>query len=185
MQHVEAEKKNASYWTFYVAMELVERLLDQRNFSLADQLIEQMRMLCKDQEIRQRQCTALHVIALLMQGEYEAVAKEIQRYDVDMLSDEATPFYWIYGCFLAATGKQELALTHFSTQIEIPYPRCFGLLGKYLHETQLEREKREKRAFLWENRILYRQLRVWYLCKGEKEEAEEYARKARVTYLLG
>lgn len=176
--------KQPSRSLLHVALELGSRLMDEWDFPTADRLINVMVATCKKREDHEgeKRCLTLHLISMLMQGEYDAVSREMQRYDVDMLSDEQSPLYWIYGCFLAATDKQELALTHFSTQIENSYPRCFGLLGKFLHETEAEQEKREKRAFLWENRALYRQLMVWFLCKGEKETAAEYAKKAQMTY---
>lgn len=166
-----------------VAIECIERLLDRGDFTRADPLIEALLKSHAhgDQEGENR-AMALQLISALMQGKLDMVSAKMQQYDVDVLSDEMSPLYWIYGCYLTAMGQHELVLMHFSPQIEVPYPRSFGLLGKYLHETESEREKREKRAFLWENRTLYRQLMVYFLCKGDHEKASEYARKAKLTY---
>lgn len=171
-------------WMLVSALELIERLIDQGDLDTASTFIERVRKRCKEQhfESEEKQCISLHLICLLMQDKKEEVEKAMKHYDVDLLSDEQNPLYWIYGCFLAQTSQQELALMHFSTQIEGHYPRSFGLLGKYLHESESEREKREKRAFLWENRTLYRELMVWFSCKGDKEKAREYATKAQATY---
>lgn len=184
MALLETRPAEQGHFMTYVALECINRCLDRWDFGLADSLIDALlRRCCKEEDKEgEKWARALHLISASLQGKVDAVSEEMQRYDLDVLSDETGPLYWIYGCYLTMLGQHDLVLMHFSPQIEVPYPRSFGLLGKYLHETASEREKREKRAFLWENRTLYRQLMVFFLCKGEKERAAEYAKKAQMTY---
>lgn len=181
---MELEDKDQDRLTLHVGYELAQRLIDQGNLLKAQELIDHLAPFCRKYEDQnaEKRLIALHLIVLAMQGKVDEVNEKMQQYDIDALSDEQSPLYWVYGCLLASGKKEETALVHFSPQIDIPYPRCYGLLGKYLHENQEQREKREKRAFLWENRALYRQLMVWFFCKGDAGKSAEYARKAQMTY---
>ncbi|MCH9703509.1 MAG: serine/threonine protein kinase, partial [Chlamydiae bacterium] len=98
------------------------------------------------------------------------------RYSLEMLAQESTPLYPLYGCYLQITEGEEMAQVFFQGVIDTPFPRSWALLGHQLTNNILDNPSWFSTSFLWERRQLYAQLTLYYTC-AENPELESYYRK--------
>jgi serine/threonine-protein kinase len=86
----------------------------------------------------------------------------------DRRSEESSPLFFYYGCFLAITKGHEAALEHFETALEVPYPRS-GLLGAYVLTGKIHLRSTGwlQHSFWYEQHILARQLKLYSHLVGD------------------
>lgn len=113
----------------------------------------------------------LHLWALLLsrkQKEAEALFKG------KAINDPNSPYFMLYGCFLALKKGEEAALAHFATLLPASFPCTPALLGHYLQERIDTKGPWFEQAFLWEKTQLYRQLTLYYTCLDQPRKAASY-----------
>jgi len=110
--------------------------------------------------------------AYLLTGNFEGAASLLNRLEsVDVL-DPTSPYYPLYGCFLAATKGEEAALAHFNRPFDLRYPPLFALLGHHLRGGVF------KAALPYEKEMLYRHLALYHHCLGRHKEALSFEKEA-------
>lgn len=112
--------------------------------------------------------------AYLLDKNWNAAGVLLQSYRLEQLMQETTPLYFLYGCWLYAVEGKEIAFVHFSSILEVTYPRTWTLLSHFINKKEEEKEWLQK-AFLWEKRQLYRQYMLFYHCVGNEEQVRHYA----------
>ena len=53
--------------------------------------------------------------------------------DKELFTDITSPYYFLYGCFLALKEGRKAALAHFSISLEISQPLPYALLSYFLN----------------------------------------------------
>lgn len=81
--------------------------------------------------------------------------------------DETSPFFYLYGCYLAHAKGEKAARAHLTSISEKAHPPIPSLLSHFLiGRLQLTKGWVEE-AFLWEQVALYEQLRLYTHCLGK------------------
>jgi Serine/threonine protein kinase len=156
------------------AMILLDNALQNDATMEARALIDQA--LTRQMSNTTRQCFDARLIsALLLEKKWEEAGKIFNKYSMETLSHESSPFFSLYGCWLYASEGKELAQIHFNSVLETTYPRTWTLLAHFLSGRIHEQHVWFQRAFMWEKRQLYRQLYLFYKCT-ENEELARYFR---------
>ena len=118
---------------------------------------------------------AFYVWALLCENKWKKAAEILGNYSPEELTDEYSPLYVPMGCYLRHAKGEKIALSHFSTALELPHPPTPMLLGRFLQKKLSE--KWDLAAFLWEKMELYRQLNLYYHCAGKPDQAKDFLKR--------
>lgn len=122
--------------------------------------------------------------ALLIEKKWHEAEKIFNKYPLELISDEASPLHFLYGCWLYVTEGPEIAKAHFSGVLEVSYPRSWTLATHYINRKLQEGHRWLKQAFMWEKKQLYHQLSLYYHCIGDEEKKnlfQEFANKATLS----
>lgn len=152
------------------AQELEQTALCLYYFELLDtfSLTEEQRM----------QFDVLHLKALLELGKIEPSASLFKHYPLEILTDEESPLFPLYGIFLWITEGKEIALAHFQAIREINFPPTSALLAHFLTRADwLQGWKGQ--AFYSEKRELVKAQLLFYQCTGQKEHAQNLRRELK------
>lgn len=112
--------------------------------------------------------------AALMEKRLSEAEELLHRYSLEQLTQEGSYLHFLYGCWLFVTEGKEIASIHFSSILDVTYPRSWTLFGHYFYGRPEDKKLWLQRAFLWEKRHLYRQFALFYSCKGDVEKAKQY-----------
>lgn len=121
--------------------------------------------------------------ALLLERKWQEAGSLLHSYTLSELTQEDSPLFPLYGCWLAVTENREIAEIHFSGTLDVPFPRTWTLLGHYLSGKISFEGIWGKQAFLWEKRQLCRQLMLFYHCIEDQERYTKYARLEQQQYV--
>jgi eukaryotic-like serine/threonine-protein kinase len=125
----------------------------------------------------------LRIWAFLIEDRWQEAGGLLSKYPLELIDQESTILRSLYGCWLAVTEGEELAMIHFSGLLERRYPRSWLLMGHFLAARMAAREVWEEHSFLWERRQLYRQLTLYSHCIGHREDELHYRNLERQEYL--
>jgi serine/threonine-protein kinase len=117
---------------------------------------------------------ALFIWIYLLNAKWKEAQELLERYPQEVLTDEYSPLYPLMGCWLQATEGAEIALTHFSGSMEVPYPSTTLLLSFFLRGKISEKKGWIATAFSWEKIQLFRQLHLYYTCADEPQRAKHF-----------
>lgn len=87
------------------------------------------------------------------------------------LDNPSSPYFPLYGCYLAATKGEKAAKHHLSLLAESIIPPFSQLLSHYLMGEEQWFKRWEKKAFYWEKEALFQQLSLFYHCLKSPLEA--------------
>ena len=105
----------------------------------------------------------------------QIAAKElIDRADHTDFISRNSPYYVLYGCYLALTSGEAKAKRHFFTPLDAPYPPMAALLSYYLTDTERVKTHWLPQAFSPEKIELYRQLALYFCCLGQEDKARSF-----------
>ena len=163
-------------------------------FLLRKAINEQKLDLCSDllQEIKEKKLQVQHieyfdallVEVYLFKHDYASAEEILNKHSHARISDETSPLYFPYGCFLAHSKGKKMAIAHFSKLLETPYPRSWLTGAHYLTgNIHLEPGGWVERSFLWERRRLYEQLALFYFVTNDKEKATSFHKLAAKEYV--
>ena len=110
--------------------------------------------------------------ALLLTGNLNEAGAIFEKYPLEQLSSEISPFFPLFGCYLWATEGESIAKAHFNAALEMPYPRTASLLGLFLMGKIDLKKGWIEHALLWEKIQLFRQLLLFYRSIGKQKDAE-------------
>lgn len=117
---------------------------------------------------------AYQIWAYLSEGNKEKASELLLHYPIESLTQEEHLLYGLYGCWLLISENKELALIHFSSALDTAFPRSWTLLGHYLTGKIHDQHVWFQRAFLWEKKMLYRQLKLYHQCLNNPEKVRNY-----------
>lgn len=106
--------------------------------------------------------------ALLRNRNWAQAGELLQGYSLEHLIHENSLMHFLYGCWLYVTEGKEIAMIHFSSLLEVSYPRSWTLFGYFFSRPVEERDRWLQRAFAFEKRQYYRQCALFQHCLGEK-----------------
>lgn len=114
------------------------------------------------------------VIWAHLKKKHKAEAGQIlNKYPLEMISHETSLLYFLYGCWLGLCEGEEMAYTHFSGALDVPFPRTWSLTANYLNGQIGQNDRWTNNSFPWERDHLFRQLELYYLCTGNTKKSEE------------
>lgn len=117
---------------------------------------------------------AYQIWAYLLEGNREKSSALLLNHSIEELTQEEHILHCLYGCWLQISEGNELAMIHFASALETTFPRTWALLGHYLTGKIHDDHVWFQRAFLWEKKMLYRQLKLYYRCINDLEKARHY-----------
>jgi len=120
-----------------------------------------------------------HIWAFLLLKKYDEAGAILEKYPLEMRTQETSSLYPIFGCYLWATEGEAIAKAHFSGLLETPYPRTTALLGHFLNGKLDLRKGWIKQAFFWEKLQLYRQLILFYRCANNLGKATFFEKELK------
>lgn len=112
--------------------------------------------------------------AHLLEKNWEKAGKLLHTFPMELLTKDTTILFFLYGCWLNATGEKETAQKHFSSVLEVSYPRTWTLGNHTINGKITEGKRWFQKAFMWEKRELYRQLTLFYHCQNQPDKAKYY-----------
>lgn len=116
----------------------------------------------------------LEIWAYLLQDKWQEAGEILHQHPFDLLAHESSIFHFLYGCWLCVTESKEIALIHFSSILEVPYPRSWALFSHFIDASEEELQQWFQKAFLWEKRQFYRQGSLFYYCAGNEALAKTF-----------
>ncbi len=122
---------------------------------------------------------SLHITACLEQNAWKKAEKIIEPYPPEILSDEYSPLFTAFGCYLLQTEGEDIALSHFGGSIDLPHPPTTMLLSYYLRGKIEEKKGWIKNAFIWEKIALFRQLSLYYHCAKKPKKVKQFLKRAK------
>lgn len=115
----------------------------------------------------------LHIMALLVTQQFTSAKAQFDKLAPEQLSQESSPFFTLYGCYLWAVEGERCAKAHFSTIEEMPYPPSFSLLPYYVMGKIDPTGVWLQQALYWEKLSLYRQLLILAYTLGDTQKAAQ------------
>ncbi len=176
-------RTNLRFQDMRVAIYLMEEALSLGHPELARDLaraLNDLQISPKDRLLLQ----SYHIWAELQAAQWAEAAKLLHTYPVALLSDEKTPLYFLYGCWLNASEGREIAEIHFSGALDVTYPRIWSLTSQFVSGKISDSERWLPKAFMWEKRQLYRQLGLYYHCGGLRTTSEQYQNLAKQEFIF-
>ncbi|WP_059359644.1 serine/threonine-protein kinase PknD [Parachlamydia acanthamoebae] len=116
-------------------------------------------------------------------SEWKKSGELLHQFSMDTLTQDKSILHFLYGCWLYATEGKEIAFAHFSVNLEVPYPRTWSLFMHYLRGKAGEKQPWFQRAFLFEKRLLFRELALFYHCSGDQAKSYHYQTLRKFEYL--
>lgn len=153
---------------------------DERLFSyLCRQSIEEETSLKWHERSKNR--TLFEIYWQLLESNFDQAAKLLESFSLEEICREDNLLHFLYICCLRAKEGQEIASAVYSGVLASPFPRSHSLACHYLFASK----EWLKRAFPWEKKQLYQQLRLYYHCAGNKALSESYRLKAKEIFNPG
>ncbi len=119
------------------------------------------------------------IAVYLSNHKWKAAGDLISKYPEEILASEFSPLYPLMGCWLRHSESKEIALSHFSSDLSLPYPPTPMLLSYFLRRRIDERTGWIQRAFPWEKILLYRQLALFYNAAADQSRAQQFLTKSK------
>jgi serine/threonine protein kinase len=129
------------------------------------------------------QIDAYRIWAYLAKEKWKEAGDIFDTYPIELLNQESTLLHPLFGCYLYATEGEEIAHIHFAGVIDTPFPRSWALLGHELTNKITHNSAWFKTSFMWERRMLYRQLTLYYHCSDNPELESYYRHLERQEYI--
>ncbi len=161
------------------AMELLPPTADARLYHhLADHALATNQTalvhLLADRSDDPRRLASHQIWAYLLAGDPDSARQILEEHPLEELHQDTSLLHTLYGCFLAATEGEEIALAHFSAALDTPFPRTWALLGHHLTSKISDQGPWGQQSFLFERRALYRQLHLYHTCLGQTAQANHF-----------
>jgi len=155
---------------------MIQTALDKNEISLLDKVFQKLNSYSFEKKF-QLKIDSFRIWYSLLKNNIETAKNIFLSYPKDLIQNEISPLYWLYGLWLLAANKSQYMLKHFSNHLlDIKSPRTYSLLGRFLLK-KLSKKQQDK-LFFWEKRELYRQLSPYYQLKKEEKKAVAFRKKS-------
>lgn len=115
-----------------------------------------------------------YIWALLMNRDFKKTQEIFVEYPFEQITEEKSLLYFLYGCWLFLSEGSDLATIHYSTVMDVPYPRSWSLFNHYFKSNEKQKDKMLDKAFFWEKKQLLTQLYLFYELIGDSKAANLY-----------
>lgn len=150
-----------------------KRMISQGKTDLLKKLLEKLSLVKND-------LYKLHIEALIIEGrlwlsEWQKAAAIFANYPENVLISEKSHLFFLYSCFIAHSKGEAKALALYSNILETTSPEQ-SLLGAHClaGNIGITGDGWLKRAFLFEKRVLYQQLSLFYYCLQDEEKTTQF-----------
>ncbi len=146
---------------------LMNKALYEKNYSLTLSLYSIKGPNVWSQDLEEY-IASLAIEAYLWLSRLDDAEAILQAFPQDQLTNENSPLFFYYGCFLAKTKDVSAAYTHFDLTIDTPYPRSWILAAHIITGKILTRPKGWiLRSFPYEQHTLLRHLLLYKTLVGD------------------
>ena len=101
---------------------------------------------------------ALKITALIANRNFEQAGALFDQIPIEQLTQENSPLFTLFGCYLWALEGEDIARAHFSAVEDMPHPPAALLLPYFIMGKIDLTGNWYKEAFYWEKLSLIRQL---------------------------
>jgi eukaryotic-like serine/threonine-protein kinase len=122
----------------------------------------------------QLQLDCCAIWADLLEHQWQQANTRLDRYPLELFTQETSLLSFLYGCLLLATEGEEIAHLHFKGLFHVSYPRTWTLANRYIAGELSLTGSWFKQSFLWEKQQLYRQLHLYYYCANDFTQADYF-----------
>lgn len=165
------------------AFSLIENGLARQETAWVQEFIAKLRNLSKYTQENKIIIDSYSIWAHLIDNNWSAANPLFLEYSLEQLTQETTLLHFLYGCWLYVTEGKEIAQIHFSSILEVSYPRTWTLFSHFAFNSKKEQDTWLQKAFLWEKRHLYRQYKLFNQCIGNQQLAKSYLSLEKETFL--
>ena len=113
---------------------------------------------------------SLVVWLFLLRKDLAKAEKVFDAYSTLQLTQELSPLYFPYGCYLYISESPEIAQAHFAAVLDTPYPPTTALPCHFLMGRINSKKGWIEKAFWWEKKELHHQLDFFYYSIGKKRK---------------
>ncbi len=129
----------------------------------------------------EKQFDVLKIWGLLLMKNFEAAKEILSKYPRGSQEKHHSPFFFLFGCYLAAINGYESSLKHFGATPDFAYPSIFSLLSHSLKSSPTLFKKWESQSFKWEQIELLKEQILFYHCLGKRGKVLFFERKLKKT----
>lgn len=115
----------------------------------------------------------------LLNRDHKEAAQLLNTVSSEAFTDIESPYYFLYGCFLAKKEGRRAAMNHFSISLELSKPVNYSLLSYFLNGKISLKSAWYDEAFTYEKISLLRQLTLFYTCLNKKRKAHFFEEKVK------
>ncbi len=116
----------------------------------------------------------LKLTALIATRRFEEAAALFDEIPLEQITQESSPLFVLYGCYLWAVEGEDIAKAHFSGIEEMPHPPAASLLPYFIMGKIDLTGNWFRGAFYWEKLSLFRQLLLLAYAMDHDKEARHY-----------
>ena len=126
------------------------------------------------------------IVEASLHFDLEGISKSVlHRYNEQELMSETHLLYFLNSCWLCKNKGAHVAMQFFSELLDTSYPESRLLAAHMLAEhINIHNARWEKQSFLFEKRLMYQQLRLFYKQIGDEEAAQTYALLEQQQYYI-
>lgn len=129
------------------------------------------------------QIRCYRIWAYLLDNKWETAGELLHTYPLELLTRETSLLHFLYGCWLYVSEGKEIATIHFSSILEVAFPRSWTIFSHFLIAEPEKLEAWLQKTFLWERRQLYQQCALFYHCIGDEALASHYRDLEKEEYV--
>lgn len=118
--------------------------------------------------------TALKLKSLIATRQFEEATAIFDQIPLEQLTQESSPLFAIYGCYLWALEGEEIGRAHFSGIEEMPHPPSQSLLPYFMMGKIDLSGVWFQQALYWEKLSLYRQLLLLAYALDDTQQIRQY-----------
>jgi serine/threonine-protein kinase len=166
-------KKGPNFDEIRVLIHLMERALETQKTDTINTIYSRAKQ-WKLPDAQRTQIDCLYIWAALWTKDWATAEKVLHNYPIEQLRKENSLLHFLYGCWLHVAEGKTISRNHFSSVMEISYPRSWSLATHFINGKITLETLWFERAFNWEKKQLYRQLSLYYHCIGNEDLALDY-----------
>jgi serine/threonine protein kinase len=153
-------------------------LVDRKNAAKLLETLEKTAFLYPSHE---KELDVFFITAYLFLNHFEKAFLLLEKYPRDREEKPFSPFYFLYGCYLAKTSGLQSAEKHFHAMTDYTYPPIHSIFGYSMKTSPELFTKWEKESLQWEKIELLKGQILFFHCIGKKSKVLFYENKLKKT----
>lgn len=165
-----------------VLFHMINFALTQQRPELVEEMANKLEGYVLSDEMKLK-LSGYRIWAFLLSKDWNSAGQLLQKYPIELLSQERTILYFLYGCWLLVTEGKVISDIHFASVLPVSYPRTWTLGAHFIKGDIYENHGWFRKAFMWDKRQLYKQLTLYYHCLGDEVKMKDMIEKESREYL--